>query len=275
MIKRMVIWTLLLIMVSSVSYGAGRYQEIRALLADDIKIFVNEKQVQLTDTDGSILVPISYNGRTYLPVRSVAALVSYDVSWDGIGKTISLDSSDGSSTEEESGYASIAATAYSTGIALQSKDYTALAKLAHPVKGIRFSINGSVVAETDIVLKKAELERSDAGDRTYTWGVEDGSSAPMIKTLNDFMERFQKDFENPVRTGWNVRVTGLGIQNQPQYETAIIEGGETLYGECEFVEYYFEGTSRQEFDWNSYVLIFEKYQDKYYLTGILHNYWLI
>jgi hypothetical protein len=55
----------------------------------------------------------------------------------------------------------------------------------------------------------------------------------------------------------------------------VIEGGEGLYGDSEFVEYYYEGASGLEFDWNSYIFIFEMYAGKYYLVGVLHNYWLI
>lgn len=177
--------------------------------------------------------------------------------------------------EEESGYASIAATAYTTGIALSGKDYKALAQLAHPVKGIRFSINGKVEPEIDVVMKADDLLKSGIGSKEYNWGVEDGSPEPMLKSVDAFMDRFQLDFENPVRIGWNERVTGYGIQEQPEGGIRLIEGGESTYTECEFVEYYFEGTSGQEFDWNSHIMIFEKYQGKYYLAGILHNYWLI
>ena len=274
MIRKISIWIVILIIVSFSSYGAGRYQEVLVTLVDDINIIANGEQVQLRDTDGSVLVPINYKGRTYLPVREVADLLNYEIGWDHITKTISIMDKN-AAEEEESGYASIAATAYSAGKVLRDKDYKTLAELAHPVKGIRFSINGKVEGDIDIVIKKMEFESNGIGEKKYTWGVEDGSPVPMIKTVDIFMDRFNKDFENPVRTGWGERVTGYGIQDQPQNSTRIIEGGESLYTGCEFVEYYFEGTSGQEFDWDSYIMVFEKYLEKYYLVGIVHNYWLI
>ena len=252
MIRKISIWAVILIMVSFSSYGAGRYQEVQVLLVDDIKIITNEQQVQLKDTDGSTLVPISYKGRTYLPVRTVAELVNYDIAWDDVTRTILITAINNTEAEEESGYPSIAATAYSAGKALSSKDYKTLAELAHPSKGIRFSINGKVEGDIDIVIKKTEFESNVIGTKKYTWGVEDGSPEPMIKTVDAFMDRFHKDFENPVRTGWDERVTGYGIQDQPQNSTRLIEGGELLYAGCEYVESYFEGTSGQEFDWDSY-----------------------
>ncbi|WP_419822768.1 hypothetical protein [Anoxybacterium hadale] len=81
----------------------------------------------------------------------------------------------------------------------------------------------------------------------------------MIKSVDTFMNRFNKDFENPARDGWNERVTGYGIKEQPKNSVKVIEGAERLYSGCEFVEFYFEGTSGQEFDWDSYIMIFERY----------------
>ena len=61
---------------------------------------------------------ISYKGRTYLPVRTVADLLYYNIGWDGTTKTISITAAGDTEAEEESGYASIAATAYTAGISL-------------------------------------------------------------------------------------------------------------------------------------------------------------
>lgn len=275
MIKKTLICIVTLLLVASASYVAGRYQEKQGIVVENVELVVNEKAVQLKETDGSAIHPISYKGRMYLPVSAVAELVNYDMDWNEKTGSISMKNRDVTEEEEGMGYASIAATAYSTGKALEGKDYNTLATLAHPAKGIRFSINGKVEKDIDIVLTKAELENSGIGKKTYTWGVEDGSDEPMVKTVDDFMVRFQKDFENPTRDGWNERVTGYGIKEQTQKAVKVIEGGESLYAESEFVEYFFEGDSELEFDWNSYIFIFELYEGKYYLVGVLHNYWLI
>lgn len=275
MIKKIIICIATLLVVSFASYVAGRYQEKQAIVVENVELVVNEKTVQLKETDGSTILPISYKGRTYLPVRAVAELVNYDIDWNEKTKLISMKNRNVTEEEEGMGYASIAATAYSAGKALESKDYNTLATLVHPAKGIRFSINGKVEKDIDIVLTKAELQNSGIGKNTYTWGVEDGSDAPMVKTVDDFMDRFQKDFENPTRDGWNERVTGYGIKEQAQKAVKVIEGGESLYKESEFVEFYFEEASGLEFDWNSYIFIFELYEGQYYLVGVLHNYWLI
>jgi hypothetical protein len=192
MIRKILICIATFLIVSSVSYAAGQYQEIQAILVDDIGLVVNEKKVELKEADGSTMLPINYKGRTYLPVRTIAELVNYDIDWNEKTKTISMKSRNGNKEEEGMGYASIAATAYSAGKALESKDYKTLATLTHPTMGIRFSINGKVEKDIDIVLKKAELENSGIGKKTYTWGVEDGSDESMVKTVDAFMDRFNK-----------------------------------------------------------------------------------
>ena len=275
MMKKILIWITVLMLASTASFGVSRYREVQVLLVDDMRITVNGEEKQIRNMDGSTLSPISYQGRTYLPVRAVADLVNYEIRWDGTSRTIAITSADSGDEEEGSGYASIASAAYTAGKALRGKDYEALARLAHPEKGVRFSINGKVEGEVDIVIKKDEFASNDIGGKQYNWGVEDGSPEPMVKSVDAFMSWFNKDFENPVRDGWNERVTGYGIKEQPENSVTVIEGAERLYSGCEFVEFYFEGTSGQEFDWDSYIMIFELYEGQYYLVGILHNYWLI
>jgi hypothetical protein len=75
-----------------VGMSAGAYAasnpEIRAILNYGIKIEVNGAEFVPTDTDGSRLVPITYNGRTYLPVRSLANAL--DVAVDFENNTVYL-----------------------------------------------------------------------------------------------------------------------------------------------------------------------------------------
>jgi hypothetical protein len=275
MIKKAAFWAAILIMASSVSYGTGRYQEALVVLVDDVKIIADGQQVVLKNTDGSGILPINYNGRIYLPVRSVADITGAEINWVSTERAIYLDTTIGDAGEEEAGYASLTAVAYMTGKALQEKDYSSLSQLTHPSKGVRFSINGKVEPEIDVVLSKADFQNAGLGIKDYQWGVEDGSAAPLVMTVNTFFDRFHHDFENPMRTGWNERITKYGVQETPEKGISLIEGGETVYADGEFAEYYFAGSSGEEFDWNSYIFIYEKYGGSYYLTGVLHNYWLI
>lgn len=175
-----------------------------------------------------------------------------------------------------SGYASVSAVHYSAFSALKSKNYTALAEIVHPVKGVRFSINGYVSPKTDIVLNKNQLKDKTIGIRDFKWGTEGGSGSDIVITLNQFMDRFNRDFENPAKSGHNKRVTTAGISENPDKTSIrILEGSETLYTNSVFEESFFRGQSGLEFDWDSFIMVFELHKNSYYLVGIIHNHWLI
>lgn len=70
-----------LIGMSAGAYAASN-PEIKAILNYGIKIQVNGTEFVPTDTDGSRLTPITYNGRTYLPVRSLADALSVAVDYE-------------------------------------------------------------------------------------------------------------------------------------------------------------------------------------------------
>lgn len=66
------------------------YQKIVAYLDSGIKIKINGKDFKPTDAKGNAIVPISYNGNTYLPLKSVADAVAMPVKWNEKTRTASL-----------------------------------------------------------------------------------------------------------------------------------------------------------------------------------------
>ena len=75
-------------------FATGMYAgaAINATLQPSIKVVVDGKQQQITDSYGNTTSPISYNNTTYLPIRSVANLVGKTVGWDQATQTITLSS---------------------------------------------------------------------------------------------------------------------------------------------------------------------------------------
>lgn len=63
--------------------AAGGLTEITAHLNSNIKIALHGQLFEpIEPTDGSRMVPITYKGRTYLPLRAVAEAVGLNVTWD-------------------------------------------------------------------------------------------------------------------------------------------------------------------------------------------------
>lgn len=88
---------LLIVGVAALSFSAGAFaltgvQKITADLRPDIKLVQDGKYEVLKDASGNILYPLSYNGSTYLPIRSVATLAGKEVNWNSTTNTITLTS---------------------------------------------------------------------------------------------------------------------------------------------------------------------------------------
>lgn len=91
--KKKVVTTLCGTMILLVGMGTGAFassqlQEIKALLNGDLKIRVNGEITPLKDGNGKAVLPITYKGTTYLPVRSVSELLDVPVNYDGTAKEV-------------------------------------------------------------------------------------------------------------------------------------------------------------------------------------------
>jgi hypothetical protein len=82
--KKLACFIISIVFIIGVSAGAlaATNPEISAILNYGIKIEVNGTEFIPTDVDGSILLPITYNGRTYLPVRSLANALNVAVDYE-------------------------------------------------------------------------------------------------------------------------------------------------------------------------------------------------
>jgi hypothetical protein len=77
------------------SFGTGVFadslvQEIKAYLVKDVTVKVDGEVQVFKDADGKVVYPISYNGTTYLPLRSIGGLMDKEVKWDNSTRTVLL-----------------------------------------------------------------------------------------------------------------------------------------------------------------------------------------
>ncbi len=70
--------------------AAGGLQEIKAYLNSGITLKLDGEAQVLTDASGVRTYPITYNGTTYLPVRSIGNLLGVDVGWDQATQSVLL-----------------------------------------------------------------------------------------------------------------------------------------------------------------------------------------
>jgi len=92
-IKNLITATVIMAMVlcGSVAFAVSAEKNIKAKFSD-IKVHLNGYQVNLTDANGNDVEPFIVDGTVYMPVRSLADLIGYNVKWNSKTNTIYLDS---------------------------------------------------------------------------------------------------------------------------------------------------------------------------------------
>ncbi|MCJ0741522.1 hypothetical protein [Pedobacter montanisoli] len=150
---------------------------------------------------------------------------------------------------------------------LKQQNYEAFSLSFHPQKGVLFSPYGFIdIKKSKRLLAKDFLE-SILKNWTLTWGVYDGSGEIMQLKVIPYLNKF---------------VYNVAFEKAPQKAfNKIIKQGNTksnlkeLFPEAVFVEYHFDGFDKalNGMDWQSLRLVFEKFQDQYYLVAIVHDQW--
>lgn len=118
--------------------AASNLQKIEAYLNKDLKIKINGESFAVTDSSGKSTYPITYNGTTYLPVRSVGDAVGLKVGFDSATNTVLLGETTSTSITSV-GLSRSNPAAIGTNVRFTKKDifddYTATFKVEQVVRG--------------------------------------------------------------------------------------------------------------------------------------------
>jgi len=153
--------------------------------------------------------------------------------------------------------------------ALKEKNYAALSRLVHPELGVTLTPYSTVDPTCDNVLTQAEVARLSTDDEVYTWGLYDGSGEPIRCTGQEYFDRyvFNVDYTEAPQVGIDtILISGNALENV-----------EAAYENGRFVEYHFPGIdpAREGFDWCSLKLVFEVWNNDWYLVGMIHSEWTV
>lgn len=74
-------------------WASSQLQEIKAYLNGELKIRMDGQVVPLQDGNGDEVLPVTYEGTTYLPIRSISQLLDIDVHYDSQAKEVLLGES--------------------------------------------------------------------------------------------------------------------------------------------------------------------------------------
>ena len=150
---------------------------------------------------------------------------------------------------------------------LKAEDYTGLSALIHPEKGLTLTPFSTVSAEYDRTLSSQEVSVLSEDEETYVWGVMDGSGMPIRSTCDAYFDRFvfNADYTQAPEVGIDtVLMSGNALENVAD-----------AYPQARFVDYSFPGIAPEKngYDWCSLKLVFEPWQNNWYLVGLIHSEW--
>ena len=152
-------------------------------------------------------------------------------------------------------------------LALKDNNLAALARYVHPLLGVRFSPYVFVDVNLDQRVPANQLEKLLTQKSAIVWGSYDGSGEPINIPVCDYLRLFvySHDFANAHQVSYNQFIkTGNTINNiRDIYHNPII------------VEYYIPNSDVKKMDWSSLHLVFEKFEQSWYLVGIVHDAWTI
>ncbi|MGH2451766.1 MAG: hypothetical protein ACRDGE_10955 [Candidatus Limnocylindria bacterium] len=150
--------------------------------------------------------------------------------------------------------------------ALKAKDAAALAALAHPTKGVRFSPYPHVDVARDVLLARAALANAFADPTVRTWGITDGRGEQIVGTFADYHARwiYDRDFAAAPESAFN---RPLGAGN-------MIDNTADVYPDAILAEQHFPN-SADRLDWKSLRLLLEWHEGEWYLVGVVHGEWTI
>jgi len=150
---------------------------------------------------------------------------------------------------------------------LKEKNYNNFSEYIHPQKGVRFSMYAFVNPAEDKKFSKADFKKYQPGKTIFTWGTMDGSGDLYKTTINDYLGKwvYSTDF-----------AMGQVSLNEFQGSGNSLNNLKKIYPDADFTENFIKGSEANAgMDWKCLRLVFEEYQGKYYLVGVINDQWTI
>lgn len=148
---------------------------------------------------------------------------------------------------------------------LKKKNYEEFSQYIHSKKGITFSIYPNINPEKDKHFSAEDFDKYIKTETKFTWGEQDGTGDLLVLPIRDYIHDwvFKRDFTD-----------------SEYFENQFKGSGNTLntikknYPNCVFTENFIAGTEIYSgMDWNSLILIYEEYEGKLFLVGLVNNGW--
>ncbi len=160
-------------------------------------------------------------------------------------------------------------TAFLAVNALESQDYSTLSKMVHKENGVRFTPFSTVNVENDVVLSWEEVRDLQGNTSLFSWGAHVGSGEVLSLSIPGYFEKIVSPIaysKAPFIAIDSVIISGNSLENVAE-----------SYPEGRFVDFSYRSVDPELAgqDWTSLKLVFQIYQDAWYLVGVVNSQWTI
>lgn len=152
--------------------------------------------------------------------------------------------------------------------ALAGKDYASIINDIHPTRGVRFSMYAYVHLDKDKVFSREQFAQYlNQSKVRFTWGELDGAGETLIVPLPVYLDTWidAEKFDT-------ARITANTFESRGN----MINNVNEAYPNSDVVDFYYRGLDEYDgMDWRGMRLVFEEYQGKRYLVGIINDRWTV
>lgn len=208
-------------------------------------------------------------GRLFAPVRALVDALGGSLHWEHARGLIYIATEPyAAAPPVDSEAAALVAQETADALAaLAEQNWTLLAELIHPDRGVRFSPYTYVDAAEQAVLTRSELLDKAERHKVRQWGYYDGTGDPIELTVEDYWPQFVYPY--------NYQAAPEHSYNRPLFHGNVPNNAATVYPGAIIAEFHFAGIDPEYggLDWRSLRLVFQPQQGKWYLVGIINDQW--
>lgn len=152
---------------------------------------------------------------------------------------------------------------------IKAGDFASLAEMVHPDYGVTFSPYTTINLNSALCFTSEEVAGFADNTSSYTWGIYDDSNSAIEMTPAEYFSAFvfANDYtQAPVLSINNTIATGNALENTSE-----------AFPGAQFIEFHYPSTAseKENPNWSTLRLIFEEYDGRYMLSGIVSSQWTI
>jgi len=152
--------------------------------------------------------------------------------------------------------------------ALANNDFARIIDDIHPTRGVRFSMYAYVHLDKDKVFSREQFAQYLQQPKIrFTWGEKDGSGDLLVTPLPTYLETWvdAKKFNDA-----RIKI------NEFESRGNMINNVKEAYPKSDVVDFYYKGSAKYDgIDWRGMRMVFDEYQGKRYLVGIINDQWTV